>query len=327
MAVITFFRRFGITTGAAAAAAAKAAALALVNGTVVKAVVIPTPVGLRIEVPVEYVELGPDHACASVKKFAGDNPDVLNGVEIMACVYRCPSCDIDIIGGEGIGIVTRPGLKVPPGEKYISPTARQMILAAVSEVIKGGVRVVVHVPEGRKLAELTMNRDVGIEGGVSILGTTGIEMPMSDEEFIEHIRAELMAVRESRGTERVVLATGNTAFKHSQALYGDVVVKIGDWVSKAIEEALALGFRNIIIAGLPGKITKVAAGLLNTHSRYGDARVETITHASVLAGVDIATLRKVAEARSVAEALTYLGPYSKPVLEIIAKRALIGCLG
>ncbi|MGC8544051.1 MAG: cobalt-precorrin-5B (C(1))-methyltransferase, partial [Vulcanisaeta sp.] len=116
MAVMTLFKRFGITTGAAAAAAAKAAALALVNGTVAKAVVVPTPVGLRIEVPVEYVKLEHDYACASVRKFAGDNPDALNGVEIIACVYHCPGCGIDIVGGEGIGIVTRPGLKVPPGE-------------------------------------------------------------------------------------------------------------------------------------------------------------------------------------------------------------------
>jgi cobalt-precorrin-5B (C1)-methyltransferase len=323
MAVLEYFRRFGITTGAAAAAAAKAAAIALVTGSVVDRVVIPTPVGLRIEIPVEGVVINNDGACARVRKFSGDNPDVLNNVEFIACAHWCKGCGIEVVGGDGVGVVVRPGLKVKPGEKYISPTAKLMIVNAVSEVVKEGIKVVINVPRGQELARLTMNPDVGIEGGISILGTTGIEMPMSDEEFVEHIRAEIGMVRRVRGDELIVLAMGNKAFNFSENIYGrDFVVKIGDWISKAVEISINEGFRRIIIAGLPGKITKVAAGLLNTHSRYGDARVETITHAAVIAGVAYDVLARVAQSKTVAEALSYLGGYSRLVLEVIARRAL-----
>jgi len=320
MAVVEYFKRFGITTGAAAASAAKAAALAVFRGEVVDRVVIPTPVGLRIEVPVEEVSVHSGYACAKVRKFAGDNPDVLDGAEFVACVYRCVGCGVEVEGGEGVGVAVSQGLKVEPGQKYISPTARRMIAEAVSEVVGEGVRVVVHVPRGRELARLTMNPDLGIEGGIAILGTTGIEMPMSDEEFVEHVEAEIRAVARLKGTSLIVLASGNTTYKLAKAAYGGVVVKVGDWVGRAVEAALREGFRRIVVVSMPGKAVKLAAGLLNTHSRYGDARIEAVTHAAVLAGVDYETLAKIARSRSVAEAVAHLGRYAGRVFEVVAAR-------
>jgi len=306
-------KRFGITTGAAAAAAAKAAALSL-RGESPRAVTIPTPIGLRLEIPVERVYIDGGWHCAEVKKFSGDNPDVLDGAVIKACVRPGP---LKITCGRGVGVVSRPGLPVPPGECAINPVPRQMILDAVGEAGVGEVEILVEVPEGERLAELTMNRDVGVLGGISILGTTGIELPVSDEEYLGHIEAELRAVRAA--SKLAVLATGNRAVKYARRDFGDVVVKVGDWVGAAVKLAVEMGFK-VVVAGLPAKLVKVAAGALNTHHRYCDARMESLIYAAVAADVPYEVLRKVTGAQSVAEALTYLGQHREAVLSVVAGR-------
>lgn len=318
VAVVVALKRMGITTGAAAAAAAKAAAMAML-GNKPSSVTIPTPVGLRLEIPVEEVEVRGNVACATVRKFSGDNPDILDGVEVRVCVE--PGGDgIEVRGGAGVGVVTRPGLPVPVGEYAINPVARSMIINAVREAVNGGLVVTVEVPRGAELWEKTMNKDVGIIGGVSILGTTGIEMPISDEDYIRHIRCELEVVR--RSGDFVVIAPGNKGVEFSRRLYGDSVVKVGDRIGDSVKLALKLGFRRVVVAGLPGKIVKLAAGLWNTHSSVGDARVETITHAAVLAGLETRVIAKVAGSLSVEEAIYYLGNDAPRVMEVIAKRVL-----
>ena len=307
-------KRFGITTGAAAAAAAKAAVLSL-SGESTRAVTIPTPIGLRLEIPVERVYRDGEWHCAEVKKFSGDNPDVLNGAVIRACVRPGP---LKITCGRGVGVVSRPGLPVPPGECAINPVPRQMILDAVREAGAGEVEILVEVPEGERLAELTMNRDVGVLGGISILGTTGIEFPVSDEEYLGHIETELKAVRAA--SKLAVLATGNRAVEYARRDFGDVVVKVGDWVGAAVKLAVERGFDEVAVAGLPAKLVKVAAGALNTHHRYCDARMESLIYAAVAAEVPYDVLKKVMGAQSVAEALTYLGDYREAVLSVVAGR-------
>jgi cobalt-precorrin-5B (C1)-methyltransferase len=307
-------KRFGITTGAAAAAAAKAAALSL-KGESPRSVTIPTPIGLRLEIPVERVYRDGGRHCAEVRKFSGDNPDALDGVVIKVCVGPGP---LKIICGRGVGVVARPGLPVPPGECAVNPVPRQMILDAVREAGVGEVEILVEVPEGERLAELTMNRDVGVLGGISILGTTGIEFPISDEEYLGHVEAELKAVRAV--SQLAVLATGNRAVEYARRDFGDVVVKVGDWVGAAVKLAVEMGFDEVVVAGLPAKLVKVAAGALNTHHRYCDARMESLTYAAVVANVPREALKKIAEAQSVAEALTYLGQYREEVLSVVAGR-------
>jgi len=313
-------KRFGITTGGAAAAASKAAVL-LMKGIETNRVVIPTPIGLRIEVPIDHEEAkGGGEFCASVKKFSGDNPDVLDGLEIISCVM--PSEAFSIEGGVGIGTVTKPGLRVEVGEKAINPVSRSMIQEAVREVdptLK--VKVRIDVPKGEALAEDTMNQVVGVKGGISILGTTGVEYPVSDEDYMEHIKCELEAVRMS--SESISLALGNTAVNFAK---GDApsypVVKIGDRVGDSLELASELGFTSIGIYGMPAKLMKVASGLMNTHNKFGDARVETMVFLSVLAGIQGEVLKKIASSTSVEEGFHYMGSLKYEVSNLLAKRVL-----
>ncbi len=310
-------KRFGITTGAAAAAAAKAAALCL-EGTTPATVTIPTPIGLRLEIPVERVYREGDRCCGEVRKFAGDNPDVLNGVVVKVCVEPRGG-GLEINCGRGVGIVTKPGLPVPPGECAINPVPRQMIAEALREAGFNEGLVVVEVPGGEELAKFTKNAELGIVGGISILGTTGLEFPVSDADYLGHIEAELKTVR--AGSDVVVLATGNRAVEYARREFGDIVVKVGDWVGAAAELAARLDFKAIVIAGLPAKIAKIAAGALNTHSSYCDARVETLVYAALKAGIPYDLVSKLIDVTSVAEALHVLGPYSGEVLTVVARRA------
>jgi len=319
--IIETLKRFGITTGAAAAAASKAAALAALGATEVLSVTIPTPIGLRIEIPIEEIFRKEDMYCAKVKKFSGDNPDVLDGIEIISCVSIIENQEIVIEGGKGIGVVTRQGMKVPVGKRAINPVPYKMIEEAVKEVLKGkGAKVIIEVPEGENLASKTMNPDVGIVGGISILGTTGLEMPVSDEDYIEHIKCELNVIRTS--SETVVISPGNTGASYSRVLYGNIVIKVGDRIGDTISQAIKMGFKRIILAGLPGKLIKVAVGILNTHSKYGDARIEALTHACIVSGVPLEVIEKVARSLTVEEALSYLGEYKSIVMKYIADKIL-----
>ncbi len=165
-----------------------------------------------------------------------------------------------------------------------------------------------------------MNEDVGIVGGISILGTTGIEWPISDEAFIQHIKAQLTALRSKY--EGVVIASGNRAVNYAKVIYGLPAVKVGDLIGASVKEAIGLGFRKIVIALLPGKAVKLAAGLMNTHSSVGDARIETITWAAVMTGLNGELLRRIATSKTVGEAMHYLGDAAGSVMKIIAERAL-----
>jgi len=322
MSMLTTLKRFGITTGASAAASAKASVIFLLRNEKPKSVTIPTPVGLRLEIFVDGYEKGEgEEYCATVSKFSGDNPDVLDGLKIVSCSSRYDS-GVIVEGGKGIGVVTKPGLKLDIGSKAISPIAKQMIIDAVKEVVDSGVKIRVDVPEGEKIYEKTMNKDVGVVGGISILGTTGIEYPVSDDEYLEHIKSEICVVK-TLGNQKIVLAPGNTSFEYARKMFGDSVVKIGDRIGDSVKLAFEQGFSHVIVVSLPGKITKVAAGLLNTHSKYGDARVETITHASVVARLSYDKIEKIANSVTVAEAMTYLDDEEKKkVFSVVAKRVI-----
>ncbi len=318
VSLIDTLKRFGITTGGAASAASKAAVL-FSKGIEVDRVVIPTPIGLRIEIPISRLERKGEEFCASVQKFSGDNPDILNGIEVVSCVS--PSESFSIEGGEGIGIATKPGLRVGLGEKAINPMSRLMIEQAVKEVEPDmKVKVKITVPKGEELAEDTMNQVVGIKGGISILGTTGIEYPVSDEDYIDHIKCELGSVRMSH--DSVSLALGNTAVGFAKK-EGRPVVKIGDRVGDSLELAAEMGFRSISLYGMPAKLMKVASGIMNTHNKFGDARVETMVFLSVLAGINGEILKKIALSTSVEEGFHYMGELKYKVSELLANRVIL----
>ncbi|WP_243111839.1 cobalt-precorrin-5B (C(1))-methyltransferase CbiD [Butyrivibrio sp. CB08] len=296
--------RCGYTTGSCAAAASKAALIMLLDGTEVRNVKIITPKGIEYVAEIEDItrdEAARAVSCAVVKD-GGDDPDATNGMKIYATVTIAEtaadgeSADfqadgenvVEIDGGEGIGRVTRPGLDQPIGEAAINSVPRKMITEAVMEVLKernlSGLKVsiVISAPEGQVVAEKTFNPKLGIVGGISILGTTGIVEPMSDEAILATIKAEI-SIRKAEGNKVLLMAPGNYGLKFLADTYGvleDMAVMCSNFVYDTLEYAREAGFKEVLFVGHLGKLVKVAGGVKNTHSAYGDRRMEILAEAT-----------------------------------------------
>ncbi|HWQ77467.1 MAG TPA: cobalt-precorrin-5B (C(1))-methyltransferase CbiD [Anaerovoracaceae bacterium] len=301
--------RCGYTTGSCAAAAAQRA-VAMVLGAAFSPgdkIVLSTPKGVRLELDALEAESGDGWASCAVKKDAGDDPDATNGILVYARVTKvgheeeapqdgvtvlrkgCPGITLD--GGTGVGRVTKRGLSCPVGEAAINPVPRQMILEQVGEVCeefdyKGGLHVEISVPGGEEIARRTFNPQLGVLGGISILGTSGIVEPMSDQALIDTIKVK-MDVRKAEGAEYLVITPGNygETFLKSHIPFPDTdSVKCSNFIGEALDYAEYSKFRGVLLVGHIGKFVKVAAGIMNTHSRYGDARMEIIGAHAALAG-------------------------------------------
>ena len=290
--------RMGYTTGSCAALAAKAAALTLLTGKAAETVEIKTPKGLTVKVPVlEFVQ-APDAVRCAVKKDAGDDPDITDGALVFAEVAKTDRPDIVIDGGAGVGRVTRPGLNQPVGAAAINEVPRQMIEAEVRAVCddlfyEGGLSVVISVPDGVRLGQKTFNPRLGIEGGISILGTSGIVEPMSAQALIDTIGLELRALA-AAGQKRVVLTPGNYGGQFLAShpyLKGAPTVKCANFIGDALDFAVYHGFTDILFVSHIGKLVKLAGGIMNTHSSSADCRLEIITAHAALAGADQETAR------------------------------------
>lgn len=275
--------RPGYTTGACAAAAAKGAALVLLGAENPADVEIPLPMGGRARFRLKSLErISGGKAKASVIKDAGDDPDVTNKAEIAAMAERikgAPGGEVIIEGGSGVGIVTRPGLAVPVGEPAINPVPRRMIREAVGEAFKDKgkksfpVRITILVPGGQRLAGKTLNERLGIVGGISILGTTGIVIPLSGEAWKATIRAS-MDVARAMGLEDVVLSAGRASElghmrRHNLMLPEPAYVLMGDYVSFGLLEAKSHGFKRVHLAAQWAKMLKIAMNTPDTHVRAG----------------------------------------------------------
>ncbi len=310
--------RSGFTTGSCAAAAAKAAAVALLEGISPGEIAIPFPDGSRKTFPVHSCRTGEGIAVASIIKDAGDDPDVTNGAEIVATVgsgHERAGSDCVQLGsirlcrGEGVGMVTKPGLAVPVGEPAINPVPRQMIVAAVLEAAgEEKVTVTISVPDGEELAKKTLNQRLGIVGGLSILGTTGIVKPVSAEAWTATIKASLDVAREA-GLQEVVLATGRTSEKGAQLLLDlpeEAYAMMGDYLEFSLKEASARGFRTVHVAGMWAKIMKAALCIPQTHVRHG--ALEVAEGARLLAALGAAgeLLKKVQYANTAREMYTHI---------------------
>ena len=268
--------RTGFSTGANAAAAAKAAALALA-GDVPATVEIPFPSGARHAFVPLSVTVDGATATAVVVKDAGDDPDVTHGAHLTATVALVDGPDVLVDGGEGVGTVTRPGLGLEVGGPAINPGPRGMITAAVREVFPtGGVRVVVSVPGGERIARRTTNRRLGILGGISILGTTGIVRPFSTASWRASVE-QAVAVMAAQGCPTLVLATGGRTERGAMALLPHLpevaFVEVGDFTGAALRRAVEHDLRDVVFVGMAGKLTKLAAGVLMTH--YTRSKVDT----------------------------------------------------
>lgn len=285
--------RFGFTTGTCAAAAAKAAAILLLSGTAPKTVPIHTPKGIDLNLPVLEPVRGDGFASCTIRKDSGDDPDVTDGVMVYACVAFSDVPGILIDGGEGVGRVTKPGLKQAIGEAAINPVPREMIRNAVETVAeeweyRGGLSVVISIPAGVALAEKTFNPRLGIVGGISILGTSGIVEPMSEDALIDSIVLEVRQ-RRALGDMRLVLTPGNYGADFLKERYGiadERIVKCSNYVGDALQAAIEAGFSEVLLCGHIGKFVKLSGGIFNTHSKLGDHRAELIAAATKAAGAD-----------------------------------------
>ena len=269
----------GITTGTCATAAAIAATTRLTTGETHSVVAVVLPNGETIQVPVIYGD-----GYASVYKEAGDDPDITNGIEIRASVTL--SDKFEILGGEGVGTFTVPGFDYPPGEPAINKGPRQMM----RENIKQNVRIVISVPEGGAKAKRTFNPRLGIEGGISIIGVSGIVKPFSEEAFIESIR-KCMQVAKASGAERVVINSGGKSERFVKTLYPELpqqaFVEYGNYIGETLSIANELGIKNVTLGVMLGKAVKLAAGNLDTHSRRSTMDKDFISSMLHEAGCDI----------------------------------------
>jgi cobalt-precorrin-5B (C1)-methyltransferase len=278
--------REGYTTGSCAAAAAKAAFLLLVEGRTAEIVEFPLPDGQRRRLPVEYVRRTDEGAEAAVRKDAGDDPDVTNGALIAASVAWTEGNDVEFAAGEGVGTVTKSGLAVPPGEPAVNPGPRRMIREAVREITPRGVRVTISIPGGREIAAKTFNPRLGIAGGLSILGTTGIVRPFSCSALRESLRCALN-VAAAAGIPAPVLVPGHIGERAARAHFRvapEQVVEVGNEWGFALDEAAQRPFAALLILGHPGKLAKLTAGGWDTHSgRSGSALPIVVQmHAAIL---------------------------------------------
>lgn len=290
--------RFGFTTGTCAAAAAKAAAILLLSGTAPETVRIHTPKGIDLDLPVlEPVREDGSASCA-IQKDSGDDPDVTNGVLVYARAAFSEKPGISIDGGRGVGRVTKPGLKQAIGEAAINPVPREMIRRAVEEIAEEyecarGLSIVISIPAGVALAEKTFNPRLGIEGGISILGTSGIVEPMSEDALIDSIVLEIRQ-RRALNDAYLVLTPGNYGADFLKDAYGIAdarVVKCSNYIGDALHAAIDAGFSEVLLAGHIGKFVKLSGGIFNTHSKRGDHRAELMSAAAKAAGADGETQR------------------------------------
>ncbi|MDM8525200.1 cobalt-precorrin-5B (C(1))-methyltransferase CbiD [Desulfococcaceae bacterium HSG8] len=274
--------RTGFTTGAAAAAAAKGALYLLLQGTAPKSVRIDFIGGGHREIDLHTCHRDGSKAICTVIKDAGNDPDVTHKAEIGACVEvtNVPVPEIRITGGKGVGKVTKPGLEIPPGKSAINPGPREMIRTAVNDVLSEtkspaalSVHLEVFVPEGEHLAKRTLNSRLGIIGGISILGTTGIVRPMSHEAYIMAIRSALSVAR-ACGLKRVFFTTGRRSEKHAQRIWADdqeeAFVQIADFFKMSLEFASEAGFETVVLTVFFGKAVKMAYGIPHTHAAKSD---------------------------------------------------------
>ena len=301
--------RCGFTTGTCAAAASKAAAKALLTGENVSSVRILVPKGIELEITIESCIIKTDYAQCAVRKDSGDDPDITNGIIISVCAEK-KAFGIEITGGDGIGTVTCPGLDQPVGAAAINSVPRRMIVQAVKEISEeydyyGGFKITVSVPGGAELAKKTYNPRMGIQGGISIIGTNGIVEPMSSSALIETIRIEERMKKEA-GKKNLLITIGNYSedFLTEKMPYISAKgVKCSNYIGEAIDFALEYGFKSILIVGHIGKLVKLGAGIMNTHSAQADGRMDVLVTCGVLAGVSCDILRKIPECMTVDAAI------------------------
>ena len=308
--------RFGYTTGSCAAAACKGAAGILLGKEQRETVELMTPKGILLSLRLEEIKQEENAVTCAVRKDGGDDPDTTNGLMIFARVEKKAEAGIHLDGGIGVGRVTRPGLSQKIGEAAINPVPRAMILKAAEEIClkygyEGGLTITIFVPEGEETAKKTFNPRLGILGGISILGTSGIVEPMSEAALIESIRVE-MRQRHAQGEEYILATPGNYGadyLREHMTLPYEKNIKCSNYVGETIDMAVDMGVKGILFVAHIGKFVKLASGIMNTHSHSADARMETIVSNAIRAGAPLECAKKILEGTTTDEALDILSEY------------------
>lgn len=308
--------REGFTTGTCATIAAKAAARMLFEKNIVEQEEVMTPKGILVTTSIYDIKREEDAVTCAVKKDAGDDPDVTDGILIYVKVVLSKTIGINIEGGEGVGIVTKAGLSQKIGEAAINPVPKQMIEKEVKEVLDKngytkGCKIIIFVPEGRLIAKRTFNPRLGIIDGISILGTTGIVEPMSETALLQAIGVE-MNVAKANGVKHLILTPGNYGedfIRDTLNLELSQAVKCSNFVGESIDMAVDKGFDSILMVGHIGKFIKLAAGIMNTHSHQADGRMEVFVAHGALVGVPREVLQQIIECVSTDEAVRILMEY------------------
>lgn len=323
--------KFGFTTGTCAAAAAKAAAKMIFEQKEIDKESIVTPKGIIAEMKITGQEIGKRQAKCAVKKYSGDDPDVTDGLLIFARVKLNDKKIIMVDGGEGVGRITKKGLSADIGEAAINKVPKEMIIKNVSDVLKKycydkGADVIISVPAGAEIAKKTFNPRLGIIGGISILGTSGIVEPMSERAIIDTIKAEISVKKENDG-DYIMISPGNYGVEFIKNNFNadlNKSVKCGNFIGEAIGAAADKEFKGILLIGHIGKFIKLAGGIMNTHSLNADGRMEILAANTALVCSDINVIRNIMKCSLTDEAIKIIKDTGvlDEVMKIIVEKAI-----
>ena len=308
--------RFGYTTGSCAAAACKGATEILLGGKLQETVTLMTPKGILLTLELKDIQIETDKVICAIRKDAGDDPDTTNGILVYATVEKTKDQGITLDGGIGVGRVTKAGLSQKIGEAAINPVPKSMILRAATEIAEkydyeGGLKIIISVPEGVEIGKKTFNPRLGIVGGISILGTSGIVEPMSEAALVQSIRVE-MKQHFSQGEEYLLVTPGNYGadyLREHMDLPYEKNIKCSNYVGETIDMAIDMGVKGILFIAHIGKFVKVAAGIMNTHSHSADARMEVLASNAIRAGAPLECAKEILNASTTDEALDFLNRY------------------
>ena len=293
--------RCGYTTGTCAAAASKAAVAMLFKQESMDSVAITTPNQTDLIIDVLNPQFNDNVASCSIEKDGGDDPDITNGILVSSKVALLPdSSEIIIEGGKGVGKVTKGGLDQPVGMSAINSVPRKMIKDSLNELAmqynyKGGFHVLISVPKGEEIAKKTFNPELGIVGGISILGTTGIVEPMSAKALADSIKVEISVIA-AESNESILIFLGNFGKKFTEEdlnLSTKPGIMCSNFIDVALDSSVEFGFKNILLVGHIGKFVKLGIGMFNTHSHNGDGRIETLLSCALDAGANIEILKEI----------------------------------
>lgn len=321
--------RCGYTTGSCATAASKASAVMLLKGERVETVRIDTPKGIVLDLEPLEVEQKQDCVSCAIRKDSGDDPDDTNGILVYAKVERMEQPGVELCGGVGVGRVTKPGLACKVGEPAINPTPRKMITTELTNVMKecgytGGLRVTISMPAGVEIAKKTFNPRLGIVGGLSVLGTSGIVEPMSEKALIETMYVEINA-QKAKGNKDLLVFFGN----YGEDFTRDVLkldlsdsVTCSNFVGELLDYAVFCGLESLLLIGHSGKLIKLAQGVMNTHSKYADCRTELLAMQAMFHGASVETGKEIYKCLTTDEVTKVLkreGIFDEVMAEVTAK--------